>query len=42
MIPYGSILAAQIGFQIANLSIENYKSVAFELFQVLVLPYCER
>lgn len=32
----GSPLAAQIGFQVANLSKNNYKSVAKELFEVLV------
>ena len=34
MIPCGSPLAAQIGFQVANLSKDNYKSVAEDLFEV--------
>lgn len=35
MMPCGSPLAAQIGFQVANLSKNNYKSVAKELFELI-------
>lgn len=37
MIPCGSPLAAQIGFQVANLSKDNYKSVVKELYEVPTL-----
>lgn len=36
MISCGSPLAAQIGFQAANLSKDYYKSVAKELYEVLI------
>lgn len=35
MIPCGSPLAAQIGFQVANLSKDNYKSVVKELYELI-------
>jgi hypothetical protein len=38
MVPCGSPLAAQIGFQVANLSKDNYKSVAKELYEVPTFP----